>query len=61
MALNMHGIFSGHTAYRGAPEEARSDDDVGLHANWGERIVTITATGLAVLIVSLIAALMGMV
>jgi hypothetical protein len=60
MVLDMRGTFSGHTAYRGAPQDARSDDDVGLHPNWGERIVTVTATGLAVLIVALIAVLMGM-
>jgi hypothetical protein len=60
MALDMRGTFSGHAVLRGAPQPARSDEDVGLRANWGERIVTIAATGLAVLVVALIAVLMGM-
>ncbi len=32
----------------------------GLHLNWGERIVTLVAASIAVLIVATIAVLMGM-
>ena len=32
----------------------------GLHLNWGERIVTVVAASIAVLIVATIAVLMGM-
>jgi len=32
----------------------------GLHLNWGERVVTVIAAGIAVLIVATIAVLMGM-
>jgi hypothetical protein len=35
-------------------------DEIGLHPNWGERIVTVVATTIAVLIVAVIAVLMGM-
>jgi hypothetical protein len=35
-------------------------DDIGLQANWGERIVTFVAASVAVLIVVTIAVLMGM-
>ena len=35
-------------------------DDVGPHPVWGEHIVTVVATGIAVLIVAVIAVLMGM-
>jgi hypothetical protein len=31
----------------------------GLHLNWGERVVTMVAAGIAVLIVATIAVLMG--
>ncbi len=32
----------------------------GRHLNWGERVVTVVAAGIAVLIVATIAVLMGM-
>ncbi len=32
----------------------------GPHLNWGERVVTVVAAGIAVLIVATIAVLMGM-
>jgi hypothetical protein len=35
-------------------------DDTAPHPNWGERIVTVFATSIAVLIVAVIAVLMGM-
>jgi len=35
-------------------------DDLGLRPNWGERVVVIVATSLAVLIVATITVLMGM-
>jgi len=35
-------------------------DDSDLGPNWGERIVTVVATSMAVLIVATIAVLMGM-
>jgi hypothetical protein len=36
------------------------DTASGLHLNWGERVVTIVAASIAVLIVATIAVLMGM-
>jgi hypothetical protein len=35
-------------------------DSIRLRANWGERVVTVLATSIAVLIVAVIAVLMGM-
>ncbi len=52
--------FDIHTAYRAAPTEPPPDGVVGLYPDWGERIVTIVAASLAVLIVALIAVVMGM-
>jgi hypothetical protein len=46
-----------HTAL---PAEPVAYDDIGLHPNWGERVVTVVATSIAVLIVALVAVLMGM-
>lgn len=46
-----------HTA---SPAKSVSYDDVGQHPVWGEHLVTIVATSLAVLIVAVIAVLMGM-
>lgn len=38
-----------------------SDHDGGeLHANWSERLITVIATSLAVLVVATVAVLMGM-
>jgi len=42
-----------------AAASADTQDD-GLHVSWGERIVTVIATSVAVLIVASIAVLMGM-
>ncbi|MBI4367263.1 MAG: hypothetical protein HY543_10630 [Deltaproteobacteria bacterium] len=42
------------------PAEPVGYDDIGLRANWDERIVVVSATCMAVLIVALIAVLMGM-
>jgi hypothetical protein len=39
---------------------APADDDIDLDPNWAERIVTVVATSVAVLIVAAIAVLMGM-
>ena len=46
-----------HTA---SPTEPVAYDDIGLHPNWSERIVTVVATSIAVLIVAVIAVLLGM-
>jgi hypothetical protein len=43
-----------------SPIEPVSYGDRGLHSNWGEHIVTVVATSLAMLIVAVIAVLMGM-
>lgn len=45
------------SAATAAPAEAADD---GMQASWGERIVTVIATSIAVLIVASIAVLMGM-
>lgn len=46
-----------HTA---SPAKPVSYDDIGLHPDWREHIVTVVATSIAVLIVAVIAVLMGM-
>ena len=51
MSLDFHAASS-------APPAAY--DDTEPHPNWGERIVTVFATSIAVLIVAAIAVLMGM-
>ncbi|MGH6683622.1 MAG: hypothetical protein ACRECA_06805 [Pseudolabrys sp.] len=38
-----------------------AEETGGLHLNWGERVVTAVAAGIAVVIVATIAVLMGMV
>lgn len=43
-----------------SPLEPVNYGDGGLHPNWSEHIVTIVATGIAMLIVAVIAVLMGM-
>ncbi|MGH6664211.1 MAG: hypothetical protein ACREB2_04830 [Pseudolabrys sp.] len=42
-----------------ALSERLTGESGGLHLNWGERIVTVVAASLAVLIVATIAVLMG--
>ena len=42
------------------PQEPAGYQDLGLNANWGEKIVTAVAASIAVLIVAVIAVLMGM-
>lgn len=37
-----------------------SETATGIHLNWGERVVTVVAASIAVLIVATIAVLMGM-
>jgi hypothetical protein len=54
MAINIH------TAIPSTPDASAGYDEIGLHANWGERVVTMVATSIAVLIVATIAVLMGM-
>lgn len=49
-----------HSAHSADPTEPPASDVIGLHPDWGERIVTIVAASIAVLIVALIAVLMGM-
>ena len=43
-----------------SPLEPVSSGDSGLQPSWSEHIVTVVATGIAVLIVAVIAVLMGM-
>ena len=43
-----------------APAKPVALKNIGLRADWNERIVTAVAAGLGVLIVALIAVLMGM-
>lgn len=43
-----------------APAEPVGYQDLGIQVNWGERIVTVVAASMAVLIVAVIAVLMGM-
>ena len=47
-------------SHNASPAKPVSYYDIGLHPVWGERIVTVVATSLAVLIVAVIAVLMGM-
>jgi len=49
-----------HRTHPDAPDEPAADRLGALYPNWGERIVTIIAASLAVLIVALIAVVMGM-
>jgi hypothetical protein len=51
-----------HTAYSTstAQSEAADADSLGLYPNWSERVVTVVAASLAVLVVALIAIVMGM-
>ena len=50
--------FSTHST--GASSEPLAGEPAGLHPNWSERIVTVVAASIAVLIVATIAVLMGM-
>jgi hypothetical protein len=50
---------SPESAGYGAPKLPLADS-IRLRANWGERIVTVLAASIAVLIVAVIAVLMGM-
>ena len=43
-----------------SPAEPVSYDEIAPHPKWGEHIVTVVATSIAVLIVAVIAVLMGM-
>lgn len=54
----IQGSYSGRAAV--APEKAPADDEIARPASWGERIVTVVAAGIAVLVVAVIAVLMGM-
>lgn len=42
------------------PAEQAGSQDIALQSSWGERIVTVVAASIAVLIVAVIAVLMGM-
>jgi hypothetical protein len=50
MSLDLHSV---------APSEPAGYQSLGLRAGWGERIVTVVAASMAVLIVAVIAVLMG--
>ena len=52
--------FSTHSTSRVIRARSSRRDRLGLHLNWGERIVTVVAASIAVLIVAIIAVLMGM-
>ena len=43
-----------------SPAKPVSYEDIRLHTDWSEHIVTMVATSIAVLIVAVIAVLMGM-
>lgn len=43
-----------------SPAEPVSYDDIRLQPNWGERVVMVVATSIAVLTVAIVAVLMGM-
>lgn len=43
-----------------SPAKPDSYDNIRLHTDWSEHIVTMVATSIAVLIVAVIAVLMGM-
>jgi len=51
--------FRNHSGY-GAPAKLPLADTIRLRANWGERIVTVLAASIAILVVAVIAVLMGM-
>ena len=57
MSLDLHTNYTEHNA---APTEPQPADIGGLRASWGERVVTVAATTIAILIVAAIAVLMGM-
>jgi hypothetical protein len=42
------------------PAESAGYRDIAFLADWSDRLVTVVATGLAVLIVAIVAVLMGM-
>jgi len=54
MALDIHSPSAS------PPAETADYSELGINPDWGERIVTVVATSLAVLIVAMIAVLMGM-
>ena len=43
-----------------SPPDPVAYDELGLQPNWRERVVTVVATSMAVLIVAITAVLMGM-
>jgi len=49
-----------HTTHPDSPEEPAADRLAAFYPDWSERIVTIVAASLAVLVVALIAVVMGM-
>ena len=61
MSLDIHTTYFRHTAYSAAPAEALPTDNAGLHANWREQVTAVVAASIAVLIVAVIAALMGVI
>ena len=49
-----------HISRPDAPDEPAADRLVALYPNWSERVVTVVAASLAVLVVALIAVVLGM-
>ena len=59
MSLDFRTTFSDHSGY-GAPAKPPLTETIRLRAHWGERIVTVLAASIAILVVAMIAVLMGM-
>jgi len=59
MSLDSRNIYSQSAGYN-AKARLPLTDTIRLRANWGERIVTVLAASIAVLVVAVIAVLMGM-
>jgi len=59
MSLDSRNIYSQSAGYN-ATGRLPLTDTIRLRANWGERIVTVLAASIAVLVVAVIAVLMGM-
>jgi hypothetical protein len=58
MSLDIRTAYSEQTGY-GAPARPLTET-IRLRANWGERIVTVLAASIAILVVAVVAVLMGM-
>jgi hypothetical protein len=59
MSLDIRTAYSEQTGY-GASSRPPFTETIRLRANWGERIVTVLAASIAILVVAVVAVLMGM-